>query len=149
MDSTAWSEKYRLGIEAVDRQHRQLFQLIAKLGRLVDVQASAGEIQAALGQFVRWAEIHFASEAMLLEATGYPGLEAHVKEHAAFLKTLGRNVELAGSRPLAVTEAKVSALLTTWLQNHILAEDKTYLPHVLASLPAQPAAPPDAPGGPA
>lgn len=143
MDSTAWSEKYRLGIEAVDRQHRQLFQLIAKLGRLVDVQASPGEIQAAIAQFVRWAEIHFASEAMLLEATGYPGLEAHVNEHAAFLKTLGRNVELADSRPLAVTEAKVSALLTTWLQNHILKEDKTYLPHVLASLPAQPATPPD------
>jgi hemerythrin len=121
----------------VDRQHRQLFQLIAKLGRLVDVQASSGEIQAALAQFVRWAEIHFASEAMLLEATGYAGVEAHVKEHAAFLKTLGRNVELSGSRPLAISEAKISALLTNWLQNHILEEDRAYVTHVVASLPAQ------------
>lgn len=138
MDRTAWSEKYRLGIEAVDRQHRQLFELIAKLDRLVDVQASPGELQAAFAQFVRWAEIHFASEAMLLETTGYPGVEAHVKEHAAFLDTLARNVGLGGSRPVAITEAKLSGLLTRWLQNHILAEDRAYLSHVLASLPAQP-----------
>ena len=139
MDRTAWSEKYRLGIEAVDRQHRQLFQLIAKLDRLVDVQASSGEIQAAFAQFVRWAEIHFAAEEMLLETTGYSDVEAHVKEHVAFLNTLGRNVELGGSRPLAITEAKISGLLTRWLQNHILVEDRAYLPHVVASLPAQPA----------
>lgn len=138
MDRTAWSEKYRLGIEAVDRQHRQLFQLIAKLDRLVGVQASPSELQTAFAQFVRWAEIHFASEAMLLETTGYPAVEAHVKEHAAFLDTLGRNVGLGGSRPMAITEAKISGLLTNWLQNHILVEDRAYLAHVLASLPAQP-----------
>lgn len=141
MDRTAWSEKYRLGIEAVDRQHRQLFQLIAKFDRLVDVQAGRNEIQEVLASFVRWAEIHFASEAMLLETTGYPGVAAHVREHAAFLDTLARNVDLGGSRPPAITEAKISGLLTGWLQHHILEEDRAYLPHLLAILPAQPLPP--------
>lgn len=141
MNGTAWSEKYRLGIEAVDRQHRQLFELIANLNRLIGVHAGAGEIRAALAQFVRWAEIHFASEQMLLEVAGYPDLAAHIEEHEAFLKALARNVELVASRPLAVTETKITGLLTNWLQNHILENDKEYLPHVLSSIPAQPVPP--------
>lgn len=137
MNSTAWSEKYRLGIEAIDKQHRQLFELIANLNRLIGVHAGVAEIRAALAQFVRWAEIHFASEQMLLEVAGYPALAAHIEEHEAFLKALARNVDLVMSRPLAVTETKITSLLTNWLQNHILENDRAYVPHMLASIRAQ------------
>lgn len=137
MERAVWSEKYRLGVEAIDKQHRQLFDLIANLNRLIDAQAGVAEIRAALMQFVRWAEIHFASEQTLLEVTGYPDLAAHIVEHETFLRALARNVELVASRPLAVTESKIAGLLTSWLQNHILENDGAYLPHLLANIPPQ------------
>lgn len=140
MERAVWSEKYRLGVEAIDKQHRQLFDLIANLNRLIAAQAGVVEVRAALAQFVRWAEIHFASEQTLLEVTGYPDLAAHIVEHEAFLKALARNVELVASRPLAVTETKIAGLLTSWLQKHILENDRAYLPHVLANIPPQAAA---------
>lgn len=144
MDRAIWSDKYRLGVDAIDRQHRQLFQLIANLNRLIAAQAGMTEIRTALTQFVRWAEMHFASEQTLLEVTGYPGLAAHIEEHEAFLKALARNVELVASRPLAVTETKITGLLTNWLQDHILENDRDYLAHVLASVPPQAGADPAA-----
>lgn len=134
MERAVWSEQYRLGIEAIDRQHRQLFDLIANLGRLIGAQAGVGEIRAALAQFVRWAEIHFACEQTLLEVAGYPDLAAHVAEHEDFLRALARNVELVASRPLAVTETKIGSLLTSWLQNHILENDRAYVRHMRACI---------------
>lgn len=123
-----------MGVPAIDRQHRRLFDLIENLHRLIGVHAGAGEIQAELDQFVRWAQTHFAAEELLLEVVGYPDLEAHRKEHAAFLQTLERNIRLTMSRPFAVTESKISSLLTEWLKHHILVNDKAYLPTLQARI---------------
>lgn len=146
MDRTAWSDKFRLGIEAIDQQHRQLFELIAKLNRLLDAQAGTGEIQLVLGQFVRWAEIHFASEETLLAVAGYPGMAEHAAEHRAFVATLDKNIKLVGSRPIAVTETKIASLLSAWLQQHILENDRSYVSHVLASIRSPAGLPPGADG---
>ena len=134
MKTAAWDDKYQLGIEAIDQQHRQLFELIGEMNRLIAAHAGAGEIQAVLKRFQRWAEIHFASEETLLAVTGYPGRDAHVIEHKAFLDTLEKNIKLIASRPLAVTETKISRLLANWLQGHILENDREYLPHLKASI---------------
>jgi hemerythrin len=134
MNATAWEEKYRLGVDAIDAQHRQLFDLIGEMNRLIAAHAGAGEIQAVLKRFQRWAEMHFAAEETRLAVTGYPGREAHILEHTAFLDTIEKNIKLISSRPLSVTETKISRLLTNWLQGHILENDRNYLPHLKASI---------------
>jgi hemerythrin len=134
MNEATWDDRYRLGIAAIDRQHRQLFDLIADLNGLIAVHAGAGEIQAVLQRFQRWAEMHFAAEETLLSVTGYPGHDSHGEEHARFLATLERNIKLIASRPLAITQTDISALLTDWLRAHILKNDREYLPHLRASI---------------
>jgi hemerythrin len=133
-NDAAWDDKYLLGIAAIDRQHRQLFDLIAELNTLLAAHAGAGEIQAVLQRFLRWAQIHFASEETLLNIAGYPGLAAHEREHAEFLATLEKNLKLIAARPLAITQSNISALLTNWLQGHILKNDREYLPHLRANI---------------
>lgn len=134
----AWDDKYLLGVAAIDRQHRQLFDLIAELNTLVAAHAGAGEIQAVLQRFLCWAQSHFASEETLLSVTGYPGLAAHEQEHAEFLATLEKNLKLIASRPLSITQSDVAALLTNWLQAHILKNDREYLAHLRATIPSLP-----------
>jgi hemerythrin len=134
MKATAWDDKYQLGIDAIDQQHRQLFDLIGEMNRLIAAHAGAAEIQAVLKRFQRWAEIHFASEETLLAVTDFPGRDAHVNEHKAFLDTLDKNIKQIASRPLAITETKTSRLLTNWLQGHILENDREYLPHLKANI---------------
>lgn len=133
-NDAAWNDKYLLGVAAIDRQHRQLFDLIAELNTLVAAHAGAGEIQAVLQRFLRWAQSHFASEETLLSVTGHPGLAAHEREHAEFLATLEKNIKLIASRPLAITQSDISSLLTNWLQTHILKNDREYLPHLRANI---------------
>lgn len=135
---TAWNDKYLLGIAAIDRQHRQLFDLIAELNTLVAAHAGAGEIQAVLQRFLRWAQIHFAAEETLLDITGYPGLAAHEQGHAEFIANLEKNLKLIASRPLAITQSDIAALLGNWLQAHILKHDREYLPHLRNAIPNLP-----------
>lgn len=134
MNLATWDDKYLLGIAAIDAQHRQLFDLIVELNKLVGAHAGTGEIQGVLQRFQRWAEMHFAAEETLLAITGYPDIAGHRAEHAAFLGTLEKNIRLIASRPLAVTENKISQLLTNWLLAHILQNDRAYLPHLQATI---------------
>jgi hemerythrin-like metal-binding protein len=137
-NGTAWDDKYLLGIAAIDRQHRQLFDLIAELNVLVAAHAGTGEIQAVLQRFLRWAQTHFAAEETLLNITGYPSLAAHEQEHAEFLATLEKNLKLIAARPMAITQSDISALLTNWLLAHILKNDREYLPHLRNAIPSLP-----------
>lgn len=137
-NDAAWDDKYLLGIAAIDRQHRQLFDLIAELNTLVAAHAGAGEIQAVLQRFLRWAQAHFAAEETLLDITGYPGLAGHEQGHAEFLANLEKNLKLIASRPLAITQSDIAALLANWLQAHILKHDREYLPHLRNAIPSLP-----------
>lgn len=137
MDS-AWSDKYSLGVDAIDDQHKELFRLVADLERLINAQAGVSEIQHALNQLLRWAEIHFAAEETLLRVSGYPSIEPHIGEHQTFLDSLRKNIRAMSSRPLAYTETKVFGLLATWLQTHILEIDRHYVPHLEASIQGSP-----------
>jgi len=63
----------------------------------------------------------------MLEAVGYPDLEAHKMQHAAFEEWLEASRQACRSgEVVGVLRGIISSYLKTWLANHILVSDKAY-----------------------
>ncbi len=72
--SLAWSERFAFGIDAIDDQHRRLFDYLERL----DASLRRGEgwlaLRELLDEVAHWADLHFAVEEALLPASVLDGL---------------------------------------------------------------------------
>lgn len=128
MSFFTWNEKFSVGIDIIDSEHKVLVDLIDQLHEAFvtgNVDTAIGPILAAL---VDYTHTHFDHEEAMMAGAGYPGLEAHREVH----RELRRQVEevydrfLAGG-PQGKMGNEVLAFLHDWLYFHILEQDKDYI----------------------
>jgi hemerythrin-like metal-binding protein len=116
-----WSDALMLDQGIMDETHREFIEL---LNRLAD--APDESMLAALDEFIRHTEEHFAQEPRWMEQMTYPPLTCHVKEHDGVLETAHevRRRVAAGETRFGLVLAKAVA---EWFANHAGSMD-----HVLA-----------------
>ena len=120
-----WQDQYSVGIKEMDAQHLKLVELINELYRLLlsnNPDAFVGEI---LNRLVEYAGVHFQSEEDLLQKYRYPEIEAHKKEHEAFVEKIITYHKQHKKGTLTLSVAIVN-FLKDWLKNHINYSDKKY-----------------------
>ena len=133
MPFLTWSDKYSVGVDAIDRQHQQLVNLINELHDAM-LKGNGNDIMVPiLDRLVQYTRVHFESEETLMRRAFYPGLDAHKREH----ETLTRQVvefqqEVQNGR--AMITIKVMNFLKEWLVHHILETDMKYGPHLAERL---------------
>ncbi len=118
-----WSDRFAFGIEAIDGQHRRLFDYLGGLDRFLRTGEGWLAVHQLLEDLQRWAEVHFAVEEALMEIMAYPEATRHVQCHHEFAATLNMFRERALVENIAV---QTSALLHGWLAHHIDVEDRKY-----------------------
>lgn len=126
-----WSDEYLLGIEAVDKQHMGIFEIVHRFHE--ECLTSEGEKTVAdtLAFLKTYTEDHFRAEEALMEQKNYPRLEEHKGLHHTFLDRFGELVEelnrVGPSQELADDTAD---MVQDWLVDHIAQEDRQYAPYV-------------------
>ncbi|MBB4302528.1 hemerythrin [Rhodobium orientis] len=131
MIESKWSQEYSVGDEAIDDDHKGLFQLIDMLQHADRSEIDMAEIIAELEDY---AEEHFAREEIYMRDEGFPDLKHHIEEHKAFvewLETIKKTYRRAAESPFQVGEV-VNDFLVEWLRNHIMTEDMKYRDYILA-----------------
>jgi hemerythrin len=109
-----WRDSFRVNIPQVDLEHRHLFQLVKEL--------DPSTVERTIEELLDYVVMHFSNEQDLMEASGYPGFEEHLKLHEQF----GNQVaEFLGSgEPWSESRVQsVRAFLNKWLIGHILTHD--------------------------
>ena len=148
MDSLQWGRLPELGIEEIDREHREILDLMSRLRNVLRAPSPGRAGQEALGSIldegVSFIQKHFASEETMMQQSLYPGYLDHKKEHELFL---GRLLDL---RSQMQTGAKMLTLDTlnlmgNWLHHHVLETDKPLVPHLVKAALLEP---PVLPAGP-
>ena len=90
MDLIRWTPDLELGIEEIDRQHREVVDLINRLYAC----HLAGERRDVLGAIIeeleRQTERHFADEERWMADNGIAGAAEHAAEHRSMLDDLHR-----------------------------------------------------------
>lgn len=119
-----WNQEYSVKVEALDKQHKELFKLYTELCRSLERKRQI-DVSYAIIKLNVYALYHFASEEQLLEKYNYPGLEEHKKEHAVFADRAKefRERYSAGEKKLA---AEIKEWLENWISSHILEIDCRY-----------------------
>lgn len=119
-----WRDAFNTGVGEIDGEHRHLFALVKGL----ELQ----NVKETLDELLEYVVSHFTHEQALMEASRYPGFEAHLALHEQL------SAEVAGflSASDAWTEERVQELrrfLNKWLVGHILTHDlrfgKWYMEH--------------------
>lgn len=121
-----WNEKYRIGIEILDKEHKNLFRVVNKLmDHHWDEKHSEWACQESIKFFTSHAMKHFAEEEAYMESIRFPDLPHHRKLHDTFrnvtLPVLQDELERTHYSQAAVEH--YVGVAAGWLVGHTLSED--------------------------
>ena len=126
METINWSDRYSVGVEKLDEQHKQI---VGMLNRLVSTpearDANSETISEILTAMTSYALEHFKTEEALMKKHGYPDFEEHRQEHVAYRKK-AIDFSTAASIGVESTPQILVAYLFEWWTHHILEEDMKY-----------------------
>lgn len=119
-----WTHELTTGIDAIDQQHRQLFDAINRLLESCGRGVASQRVLETLSFLGGYVYEHFDTEEKLMRDVQYPEYADHKRKHDEFRRTLfdlQREVEETGAG--ALTVVKVNALIIHWLSTHIARHD--------------------------
>ena len=92
----AFTEKYVVGLETIDEEHKRLFEIIGEANKILHndfLYDKFDQISNVLGELVEYTKVHFADEEAYMESINYEGLEAQKRAHAMFVEKI-ENINL-------------------------------------------------------
>ncbi|MBY0430722.1 MAG: bacteriohemerythrin [Rhodospirillales bacterium] len=127
-----WSQRYKLGIPAIDADHGTLVSMLNRFLNASLEGASDSELAAYLHTLVEEVRAHFQREEAMLDRVNYPELPAHKVEHDRLLVQVQHYEQAcqAGEVPRALS-LETADYLRHWLLDHIILADMPYRPHVM------------------
>ena len=121
-----WDRNLETGDDEIDGQHRELFFRIDKLLAASREKRSREEVAQTLTFLGDYVVHHFGAEERMMEAAGYPEIEAHRAEHARFVQEFGILYnEFKAEGPSTLFIIRVGNRVTGWLREHIYRTDRT------------------------
>jgi hemerythrin-like metal-binding protein len=127
-----WKDRYSVGIEGMDQQHKKLVGLINELHDAMQAGRANEAVVKTLDGLVSYTLTHFGAEEALLKKSGYPGYEQQRSEHQKLVAQVKALQQKARAANLALS-LEVSAFLRNWLIDHIVGVDKQYTAHLKAA----------------
>lgn len=90
MRTYKWSQKYEIGFEPVDDQHKYFLDLINKL--LINHRKEKRILVLLLEELRSYTKFHFQSEENYMVIHGYKEYDAHKIEHEILLKEMAQKI---------------------------------------------------------
>ncbi len=125
-----WDVSLSVGVETLDRQHRELMELTDQTEQLfrraMEDSNLFDEAQALLKGLKQFATQHFSDEEAYLISVDYPMSEVHSSQHRGFIAYLE---EVSSERLSHAPEEvllELFAFLSTWIVDHIRGDDFEY-----------------------
>jgi len=118
-----WKAGYDIGVDFIDKQHRQLVEIISRLEASLATDAENREMGSALKFLVDYTNQHFSEEEDFMLNASFPRYEKQKALHKDFIQQV-IEVLLKLKRGESIRSREFIKFLTDWLVNHILDEDK-------------------------
>lgn len=87
-----WDWAYSIGNEKIDNEHKVFLDLVRSCSEDIEEGRGAGRVFRHLTELGLYARFHFYSEETLMELSGYPDAEQHIREHRELLSTFKKRV---------------------------------------------------------
>ena len=124
MTLLTWKDSYRIGNEAIDAEHQELFKRVNAF-----LQAQDKPARMACGMHLyQYTRKHFGHEEDLMRALHYPETDTHIELHNDLISRLNSVSESIANDTLDMTELAV--FLSDWLLGHIRLVDSKLAAYV-------------------
>ncbi len=122
-----WNNRYDIGVDIIDREHRKLFRILNKLFAIGQKEEKSQWVcQEAVKYFKDHSTQHFQDEEDYMASIDYDGLEMHKRIHDNFreitLPALEKELEQKDYSENAIDH--FFGVCAGWLIGHTLAEDQ-------------------------
>lgn len=124
MNNLKWNDDYKIGIERIDNQHKELFRRtnLAIESLLNDDENGIRDVLIFLSDYI---VEHFEDEEEFQKEIYYPEYSDHKEKHRELEeKVKGLIEEFMESEDKSVVSITVNTFLVDWLINHISQEDR-------------------------
>ncbi|CAK7086514.1 MULTISPECIES: bacteriohemerythrin [Tissierella] len=119
-----WKDKYKVGVELIDEQHKELFKRLSEFIQIVQSKSDWNErldkVKETMEFMQEYVIFHFDDEEAYQEKINYPDIEIHKEAHRKFKEVINDYVKIFEQG--GFTEEKIqefSAKLMTWLIMHV------------------------------
>jgi hemerythrin len=121
-----WDEKYSVGVEEIDNQHKHMFATINNLLEIINTNTAGEKLDEIINALVEYKKLHFETEEKYFKEFNYEGAEEHEAKHNEFTKKFG---ELRKEYPENSIEFafKLVDFLEDWLIDHLMTMDQKYV----------------------
>jgi hemerythrin-like metal-binding protein len=117
-----WREELKIGIDAVDNEHRELIELINGLHDVMQVGADQVQVVDLLGEIYAQIAAHFEHEEEIMRESQYADYAIHKEDHETLLydlKDIMDEVEADGRFDAAM----LAGDLNRWFTDHFTEFD--------------------------
>jgi hemerythrin-like metal-binding protein len=128
-----WDSSFAIGIEAIDDQHKKIFEHLLALENSVAKRDPWHILHFFLTQLAEYMKFHVAVEEALLEIIRYPGRTEHRDSHAKLIDQIAR---LEDQLQEKASGENLVGFFEDWFIRHVLHSDREYAAYVKEELPA-------------
>ncbi|MFW6006757.1 MAG: bacteriohemerythrin [Halanaerobiales bacterium] len=130
-----WKDSYKIGIEVVDNQHRELFERLNNFLQVVrnneNLENKIDEIEKTLNFMGKYVIVHFDSEEKVQQKFNYPNYPEHHRIHEEFKQEIQEfKKQFENNKTDEDLIMEFSGRLLTWLINHVTGEDQNIAEYV-------------------
>ena len=122
-----FKDEFLTGIEQIDQEHRRLFQIadeLYELKRKEFIPDKYDNIRHILEELRDYTLTHFEHEEEYMKSIGYKKMFTQISQHNSLRETINSWDLDAIDEDQDETIEEMLRLITDWLVNHILSEDK-------------------------
>ena len=124
-----WSERYKIGDDALDTSQKQLFELTNTFLASDDMMV----LRPIIVSLCKQMRMHFEQEEALMLRSGFPGRETHSAQHQALLtRLLGRSMDVGKGY---MNKPAIAALMKDWAEQHVPQEDAALAAFLASAAP--------------
>lgn len=131
MKFVEWCDLFLVGNQAIDKQHKVLFDISNKFHDEVYKGFNRKKTIETLNQLITYAQSHFNDEESIAEKSKFPKelLDNHKNIHDQLIIDIFKlNEDIISGKINSMYD--IEKFLTEWLVLHILTEDKKYKEHL-------------------
>jgi methyl-accepting chemotaxis protein len=122
-----WGQKYYIGLQSIDDQHKVLVDLINELYDAFGSNKNKKIIKRVLEELLDYTVYHFGHEEELFHKHGYKESDNHEEQHEKFIERV-KQFKTDFEKGNALLSFDLIEFLKNWLLNHILKIDVRYVP---------------------
>jgi hemerythrin-like metal-binding protein len=120
-----WEEKYSIGIQSIDNQHKEIFKLLNSLLEAMKQGQAASVTSQIILELEKYSRTHFQKEEYFFKRFNYSGAASHILEHQVFIQKINLlKSELTTGKFVLCIE--LLNFMKNWIEHHILEVDMQY-----------------------